>query len=141
MGNTLEKTFRAPRGVTVFKTVTVRELDGLVEMDAGEWADQRIAKAKVPADDMYKRLRIEREEEIRASIVAVDGSPVGGAGVPWRGFDAWPKRAKIAVGRFHDALNGLDTADLEKCVTEVMGLRSSRDDDEEDSATGESNGG
>jgi hypothetical protein len=140
MGNTLENTFRAPKGITTFRTVTVRELDGIAEKDAAAWADRRIAKEEVANDDVFKRLKIEREEEIRASIVAVDDVPVCKPGVPWKGFDAWPKRAKLAVAQFHDAMNGLDAQDLKKCIAEVMDPNPSRDD-EEGAATDEPNGG
>lgn len=116
--STLRNTFRAPKGVTQFKTITIAELDGGMETDAAHLADLRIASEKIKPDDMMGRFRIEREEDIRASIVEVDGKPVG---VPFTGFDKWPKKVRlVVVGRFHDAMNGVDTDDLEKCIAEVM---------------------
>lgn len=117
----LENTFRAPKGVSAFKTITICELDGTRELDAKQWADMRIAKEKVAPDDLARRWQIEREEDVRASIVAVDDEPVNQNGAPFAAFDKWPKKVKrIVVPRFHDAMNAVDTDDLEKCVSEVM---------------------
>jgi hypothetical protein len=140
MATKIEDTFRAPKGVTTFKAITICELDGDAERDAAHWADMRVAKEQIAKDDIWARSKVEREEEIRASVVAVDGAPVQKAGAPWTGFDKWPKRAKLAAGRFHDAMNGLDTADLEKCVAEVMNPETPRPN-EKGAATGEPAGG
>jgi hypothetical protein len=114
----LENTFRAPKGVRQFKTITVAELDGNMERDAAHMADLRIASEKIKTDDVMARFRIEREEDIRASIVAVDEKPVE---FPFQGFDGWPKKVRqVVVARFHDAMNSIDTDDLDLCVSEVM---------------------
>ena len=119
--STLKNTFRAPKGVTQFQTITISELSGAMERDAGHWADMRIAEEKIKPDDMVGRFRIEREEDIRASIVAVDGKVVNAHGAPFKGFDAWPKKVRqVVVARFFDAMNSVDSEDLEKCVAEVM---------------------
>jgi len=117
----LEKTFRAPKGVRAFKTITVCELDGNQDLDAANWTDMRIARTKLKADDFWGRAKIEQEERTRACIVAVDGVQVQVAGAPWSGFDKWPRSSKAAATRFFRALNDLDEVDLEKCVTEAMG--------------------
>jgi hypothetical protein len=127
--STLRNTFRAPKGVTQFKNITIAELDGGMETDAAHLADLRIASEKIKPDDMMGRFRIEREEDIRASIVEVDEKPVG---VPFTAFDKWPKKVRlVVVGRFHDAMNGVDTDDLEKCVAEVMTVKSPGQTNEE----------
>ena len=114
----LEKEFRAPKGINAFKTVVVRELDGNDEVQIALWCDQARSKPGFSKTSMAAEFQMQRNEEIRCSIVSVDGKPVNVNGAAWGGFDTWSRRAKLAVGRFHDDLNGLDTEDLEKCVRE-----------------------
>ena len=121
MSEKLQKEFRAPRGVTTFARIVVCELDGYQELDAANWADMKIAESKLKPDNFWDRAKIEQAERTRASIVSVDGVSVQKAGAPWAGFDKWPRKAQSAATRFFHALNDIDEADLEKCVTEVMG--------------------
>jgi hypothetical protein len=127
----LENTFRAPKGVSQFKTITVCELDGARETDAAHLADIRIAGMKLNPNDPtigVTVFRIEREEDIRASIVAVNDVPVG---FPFAEFDKWPKRVRqVVCSRFFDAMNSVDTIDLEKCVSEVMSPEPPRNEEE-----------
>ena len=123
----LVKEFRAPKGVTTFKTISVCELDGNQELDAANWADMKITERKLKPDDFWGRAKTEQEERTRASIVAVDGVVIPATGAPWTGFDKWPRKAQNAAARFFHALNDLDEADFEKCVTEVMGEKETKE--------------
>lgn len=111
MAEKMERTFRAPKGVTEFKTITIREVDGNDEQQAAIWAEQH------GDTSMAGQFR----ELVRASIVAVDGEPVGAGGQAWPGYDRWLSKTRVAVSRFYTALNGIDMADVEKAVAEAMG--------------------
>jgi hypothetical protein len=108
----LQKEFAAPRGVNAFKTIVVRELDGTDEVLIALWCGLRQYDKSSPLAE----LQVQREEAIRMSVVSVDGNPVNLKGVPWPGFNKLTRRELLAIARFHDDLNGLDTKDLEKCV-------------------------
>ena len=136
----LEKEFRAPKGINAFKTVVVRELDGNDEVQIAVWCDGKRGQPGFSKDNLTAELQLQRNEAIRCSIVSVDGKPVNVNGAPWAGYDEWPRRAKLAVGRFHDDLNGLDTADLEKCVTEGKPVNAPRNQQEGASTGGPGEG-
>jgi hypothetical protein len=107
----LKRTFPAPKGVREFKTIEIREVNGEDEIAAAIVADGKKAQT---GKDWSPQVEL-----IRMSIVSLDGNPVGGA-VPFVAFDRWTTRARNAVLRFYDIMNGLDDSDLKACVAAAM---------------------
>lgn len=105
------RTFRAPKGVESFKTITIREVTGQDELDAAEMAtirEKQTGKKNWPA----------LLELVRLSIVDVDSKPVGGA-IPFTAFDHWPSRDRNVVTRFFNVINAADEDDLGKAIEEA----------------------
>ena len=115
-GHLVHRVFRASKGCKKFKTIVIRELDGIDEQVVSRRVSEKLRKMKDPGvGDMMK---LEHFEQWRISIAAVDGVQPPNAIAGFVEFDKWPKPDQTAVGRFWGELNGLDTDDLEKSVTE-----------------------
>lgn len=126
----LVKRFTFPRGCSA-RSVTMQELTGEDDQVVATWMEMKGAKAlgshKPGTPEWMKAsIELERRESIRRSIVSVDDKPVGLDGLPFPEFDTWSKKTLTAVMRFFNDLNGLEDADLEKCVAEATVVTSSR---------------
>ena len=102
-------TFPAPKGIREFETITIREVDGDDEIKAAMLADEH----KKQRGGEWSPLI----ELIRMSVVEINGKKVS----YFDAFDSWRSKARNAVTRFYNELNGLDEEDLKACVAKATG--------------------
>lgn len=105
-----QKTFPAPKGVREYSEITIQEVTGEEEIQAGMLAEAH--KANTGRD--WSPLT----ELIKLSIVSyVDANgEKHAATAPFDAFDKWTTRARNSVTRWFNELNGLDEQDLKACV-------------------------
>lgn len=97
----VHKQFPLPKGCTI-RSVTMREIDGHDEREAA-----KIMSARSNIDNPGVALM---EEQIRVSIVAVDGEPVS---QPFTGMNAWSTRTRRFIMEAFGHLNGVEDEELE----------------------------
>lgn len=103
------KTFPAPRGVREFQSITIQEVTGEEEIQAGMLADAHKGKSGREWSPLI--------EMVKLSIVSYtfEGN-IQNVTAPFDAFDKWSSRARNAVMAFYNDVNGLDEQDLKACV-------------------------
>ena len=98
------------------KTIIVKELSGDDEIAAAVASDQRIGQPGFKADSFAAIMKLERQERVRQSIVAVDGKLVR----PDKPFDMekFGSRTKSWIGRCFGKLNDPDEEQVKKSLAE-----------------------
>ena len=113
-GHLVHERFPAPKGCKNFKSIVIREIDGDDEMIAARRAAEKLKKIKDPT--VGEMMRVDRVEQQRIAIAAVDDVPTPDTVGGFLAFDKWTQADKTAVARFWGKLNGLDSDELEKSV-------------------------
>lgn len=102
------RTFKAPKGVESFKTITIREVDGEDELAVADRL--KVFKSRFGKEGNGVA------ELVRISITHVNGKPVGA----FDEFDDWPYRDRMVATRFHMVLNSVEDDDLGKAIAEAV---------------------
>lgn len=90
-----------------FKTIVIRELTGLDELEAAVWADKHKSSA------IGKRIQDEQQESIRLAIVSVDGVKVV---QPYMQIDEWGYRSLRLLREFYAEVNGIEPGEVKNAL-------------------------
>lgn len=98
------------------RDIIIKELSGEDDIAAAVAVDEKLGQPGFKSDNFAAIMRLERQERIRQSVVAVDGKQVS----PTKPFnmEAFGSTTKLWIGRCFDKLNGLDEEDLKKSLAE-----------------------
>lgn len=99
------------------KEIIVKELSGDDDIAAAVAVDEKIGQPGFKADNFAAIMRLERQEKVRQSVVAVDGKQASAPGKPFN-MEAFGAATKLWIGRCYDKLNGLDEEDVKKSLAE-----------------------
>lgn len=105
-----KKTFPAPKGVREFQSITIQEVTGEEEIQAGMLADAHKGKTGREWSPLIEMVKLSI-----LSFVSAAGEDQTVA-APFDAFDKWSSRARNAVMAFYNDVNGLDEQDLKACV-------------------------
>lgn len=105
-----QKTFPAPKGVREFVAITIQEVTGEEEIQAGMLADAHRGKSGREWSPLIEMVKLSI-----VSFLDADGESHD-AKAPFDAFDKWSSRARNAVMTFYNDVNGLDEQDLKACV-------------------------
>jgi hypothetical protein len=105
-----QKTFPAPKGVREFVAITIQEVTGEEEIQAGMLADAHKGKSGRDWSPLIEMVKLSI-----VSFVDSEGNTQTTT-APFDAFDKWSSRARNAVMAFYNDVNGLDEQDLKACV-------------------------
>lgn len=108
------KRYTLPKGCPA-RSVDVRELLGVHDLEATRMADALGAGQKLTARDV---VNAERREAIRLSIVRLDDRVIDHV-VPLMEIDGWSRAARAALGRYFDDVNGVNLAEVKRLISEA----------------------
>jgi hypothetical protein len=113
------KRFKAPAACHKdCRTAIVKEMSGDDDIAAAVAADQKRGSPGFKADNFTAMMKLERQERIRQSIVAVDDRPMK-PGNPCPQYEKFGAKTKLWLSKCFDAMNGLEESELEKSVAEA----------------------
>src|SRR5512141_1111001 len=98
------------------KSIIVKELSGDDEIAAAVAADQRVGQPGFKADSFAAIMKLERQERVRQSIVAIDGKLIR-AEKPCD-MERFGSRTKSWIGRCFAKLNDPDEEQVKKSLAE-----------------------
>lgn len=108
------ETFHLPEGYDC-KSFVMRELTNEDRYTVSAWLERKIAA--LPTED---ETELRSAEQLRLSLVAVDGVPVNLDSVPYTGIDTWSRRTCEFAIQAWVKLNAVDQAAVKKCLEEAV---------------------